>query len=66
MRSAHPPGSTLVEALGRGLPGDRLVTDPGVLAALSHDDAEWAPVAQAVAGQAPAQRLDEGAARRVR
>jgi glycolate oxidase len=33
----------LVEALSRGLPDGRLVTDPDVLAALSRDDAEWAP-----------------------
>jgi glycolate oxidase len=43
------PG-TVVEALGRELPGDRLVVDPDVLAAMSHDDAEWAPAGQAVAG----------------
>ena len=46
------PGGTLavlVEALGRELPGDRVVTDPGVLGALSHDDAEWAPAGQAAA-----------------
>jgi len=35
MGSPHPPGSTLVEALSRGLPGDHLVVDPGVLAAMS-------------------------------
>ena len=35
--------ATLVEALSRGLPGDRVVVDPDVLAALSHDEAEWAP-----------------------
>ena len=40
----------LVEALSRGLPGDRLVVDPDVLAAMSHDEAEWAPAGQAVAG----------------
>ena len=34
--------ATLVEALSRGLPGDRLVVDPDVLAAISHDEAEWA------------------------
>jgi glycolate oxidase len=39
----------LVEALSRGLPGDRIVTDPGVLAALSHDEAEWAPAGRAAA-----------------
>jgi len=42
--------STLVEALGRELPGDRLVVDPDVLEAISHDDAEWAPAGQALAG----------------
>jgi glycolate oxidase len=40
----------LVEALSRGLPGDRIVTDPDVLAAISRDDAEWAPAGQAAAG----------------
>src|ERR1700749_255063 len=51
MKSAHEPGGvTLSEVLGRGLPGDRLVVDPDVLAAISHDDAEWAPAGKAVAG----------------
>jgi len=36
--------AVLVEALGRELPADRLVLDPDVLAGLSHDEAEWAPV----------------------
>src|ERR1700726_163260 len=40
----------VAEALGRGLPGDRLVVDADVLAAISHDDAEWAPAGKAVAG----------------
>jgi glycolate oxidase len=40
----------LVEALSRGLPADRLVVDPDVLAAMSHDEAEWAPAGKAVAG----------------
>src|SRR6266704_2303318 len=42
--------TALVEALSRGLPGDRLVVDPDVLAAMSHDDAEWAPAGTAAAG----------------
>jgi glycolate oxidase len=42
--------TVLVEALGRGLPADRLVVDPDVLAAISHDDAEWAPTGQAAVG----------------
>jgi len=54
-----PPGTTsapaidtaaLLSALERALPGERLVTDPDVLAAISHDDAEWAPVGRAAAG----------------
>ncbi|MDX6420712.1 MAG: glycolate oxidase, partial [Trebonia sp.] len=40
----------LISALGRGLPDGRLVIDPDVLSAISHDDAEWAPVGRAVAG----------------
>src|ERR1700683_4131443 len=40
----------LVEALSRGLPGDRLVVDPDALAAISHDDAEWAPAERAAVG----------------
>ena len=37
----------LVEALGRELPVERLIVDPDVLAAFSHDDAEWAPAGRA-------------------
>ena len=40
----------LLEALGRALPGDRIVADPDVLAAMSHDEAEWAPTGRAAAG----------------
>src|SRR5438034_10099019 len=56
MKSAHGPGevtiaaATLIEALSRGLPGDRLVVDQDVIAAISHDEAEWAPAGKAVAG----------------
>ncbi|MEU2348048.1 FAD-linked oxidase C-terminal domain-containing protein [Modestobacter sp. NPDC049651] len=35
--------STIAGALAAALPADRLVTDPDVLAAYAHDDAEWAP-----------------------
>ena len=42
--------SQIIEALSRVLPADRIVTDPDVLASLSHDDAEWAPSAPAAAG----------------
>ena len=40
----------VVEALSRELADDRLVVDPDVLAAMSHDEAEWAPAGKAVAG----------------
>ncbi|MBF4162757.1 FAD-binding oxidoreductase [Nocardioides acrostichi] len=36
--------TVLLEALGREIPAERLVTDPDVVASLSHDEAEWAPV----------------------
>jgi glycolate oxidase len=42
--------TALIKALSAGLPGDRVVVDPDVLAAMSHDDAEWAPAGRAVAG----------------
>ncbi len=44
---AAGPTELLVEALGRGLPADRLVVDTDVLRSLSHDEAEWAPVGSA-------------------
>ena len=58
MKSAQPDGAAapaidaagLIAALGRGLPDGRLVIDPDVLAAISHDEAEWAPVGRAMAG----------------
>ena len=37
----------LVEALSRSIPAQRLVTDRDVVASLSADDAEWAPVGEA-------------------
>jgi len=40
----------VIEVLSRELSDDRLVVDPDVLAAMSHDDAEWAPTGKAVAG----------------
>src|ERR1700751_4378266 len=42
--------AALIEALSRGLPGDRLVADPDVLASISQDEAEWAPAGRAVIG----------------
>src|SRR5215469_11462204 len=58
MDAAKPPtpsappsdAAGLLSALGRGLPAGRLVTDPDVLAAISHDEAEWAPAGRALAG----------------
>jgi glycolate oxidase len=56
MKSAQPDSAPavdaagLIAALGRGLPDGRLVIDPDVLAAISHDEAEWAPVGRAMAG----------------
>jgi glycolate oxidase len=44
------PTELLLEALGRGVPAERLVVDGDVLASLSHDEAEWAPVGQAAVG----------------
>jgi glycolate oxidase len=38
----------LLEALGRGLPRERLIVDEDVVASLSHDEAEWAAVGRAV------------------
>ncbi len=37
----------LLEALSRTIPAQRLVTDPDVVASLSGDEAEWAPVGRA-------------------
>jgi glycolate dehydrogenase FAD-linked subunit len=42
--------AALIGALDRGLPEGRLVVDRDVLAAMSHDEAEWAPIGRAVAG----------------
>jgi glycolate oxidase len=42
--------SALTEALSRGIPDERLVVDADVLAAISHDEAEWAPAGHAVVG----------------
>jgi glycolate oxidase len=50
VESARPAGARpVIEALSRGLPAGRVVADPDVLAAISHDEAEWAPVGRAVA-----------------
>jgi glycolate oxidase len=48
--AARVDAAGLISALGRGLPDGRLVIDADVLAAISHDDAEWAPAGRAVAG----------------
>jgi glycolate oxidase len=49
-RTSASHAAALINALGRGLPDGRLVVDPDVLSAVSHDEAEWAPVGRAVAG----------------
>jgi glycolate oxidase len=40
----------VIETLSRELPADRVVADPDVLAAMSHDDAEWALAGRPAAG----------------
>jgi glycolate oxidase len=50
MTTARTQAEALIEALSRELPGDRIVTDPDVLASISSDDAEWAPTGKAAAG----------------
>jgi glycolate oxidase len=50
MTTASTPAEVIVEALSRGLPGDRIVVDPDVLASISSDDAEWAATGKAAAG----------------
>jgi glycolate oxidase len=47
--STQVPASTILEALARALPEDRIVVDSDVVGSLSHDEAEWAPVGTAVA-----------------
>jgi glycolate oxidase len=44
---APNPTEVLLERLGRVVPSERLVVDNDVLASLSHDEAEWAPVGHA-------------------
>jgi glycolate oxidase len=41
--------STTLEALGQALPDSKLIVDEDILTGLSHDEAEWAPVGQALA-----------------
>src|ERR1700684_1821219 len=57
MDTAVTEAAMVVAALSRGLAEDRLVVDPDVLAAMSHDEAEWAPAGQAAAGGRPGDRL---------
>ncbi|WP_371801591.1 hypothetical protein [Streptomyces sp. NBC_01732] len=47
--STTPPAVGIAEALRRRLPAGRVVTDPDIVAGLSHDQAVWAPVGRAVA-----------------
>ncbi|NUR80959.1 MAG: hypothetical protein HOQ21_11005, partial [Dermatophilaceae bacterium] len=39
--------AVLAEALAREMPADRVVLDADVIASVSADDAEWAPVGRA-------------------
>src|ERR1700723_2489400 len=50
MDTAVTEAAMVVPALSRGVAEDRLVVDPDVLAAMSHDEAEWAPAGKAAAG----------------
>jgi glycolate oxidase len=45
--------TALAEALGRQIPSDRIVLDPDVIASVSADDAEWAPVGLAAVALRP-------------
>lgn len=45
--------AAVLAALAEALPAERVVTDPDVLASLSHDEAEWAPRALPVAAVRP-------------
>ena len=55
----------LLEALGRVVPGERLVVDNDVLASMSHDEAEWAPVGHAAVGLRARSEAEVAAAVRV-
>ncbi|WP_425329916.1 FAD-binding oxidoreductase [Streptomyces sp. Qhu-G9] len=47
--STTPPAVGIAEVLSRRLPAGRVVTDPDIVAGLSHDQTVWAPVGRAVA-----------------
>jgi glycolate oxidase len=47
--SAMTGTGPVLAALRQALPADRVIADPDVLAAVSHDEAEWAPAGQAAA-----------------
>jgi glycolate oxidase len=55
----------LVRALSRDVPVERIVTDRDVLASLSSDDAEWAPVGRALAALRPRSEAEVAEAVRV-
>lgn len=60
--TVHP---RLLEAVGRVLPPERLVTDADVLHGLSFDSAEWAPVGEAAIGVRPRSEAEVAAVVRV-
>jgi glycolate oxidase len=62
MTTLAAPTEVLLEALGRVVPADRLVVDAVVLASLSHDEAEWAPVGRAAVALRPRSEAEVSAA----
>jgi glycolate oxidase len=62
MTTLAAPTEVLLEALGRVVPADRLVVDADVLASLSHDEAEWAPVGRAAVALRPRSEAEVSAA----
>ncbi|MET0864806.1 MAG: FAD-linked oxidase C-terminal domain-containing protein [Nakamurella sp.] len=55
----------MLELLRRELPEDRLIVDDDVLAALSHDEAAWAPVGRAAVGVRASSEADVRTAVRI-
>lgn len=53
MTTTAVPSAVLAEALAREIASDRIVVDPDVIAAVSADDAEWAPVGRAAVALRP-------------
>ena len=45
----HSPRPGVLDAISAHLPPERILLDPALVASLSHDDAEWAPIGTALA-----------------